>query len=173
VLVDFPATAQWPTWLALVLLLVVVGLVLAIWSIRRHRDPKLEIDCDTPIDQLLPSLSGLTQGTVYEGNWVELLEDGDFLEAMFEEIRGATSSVHFETFLWKDGVLGRRLADSLIERGRAGVPVRVLVDADGGKKMGADSARRLREAGCHLEWHHPRHVRHIGVFNERDHRNWR
>ena len=78
--------------------------------------------------------------------------------------------MHFETFLWKEGVLGTRLADALIERRRAGVPVRVLVDADGGKKMGEDAARRLREAGCRLEMHHPRHVRNIGVFNDRDHR---
>jgi cardiolipin synthase len=170
VLVDFLAAAGWPTWLALVLLLIVAALVLVIWSIRRHRDPKLEIDCDSPIGELMPSLSGLTQGTVYEGNAVDLLADGAFFEAMFDEIRGATRSVHFETFLWKEGVLGTRLADALIERRRDGVPVRVLVDADGGKKMGEETARRLREAGCRLEMHHPRHVRHIGVFNDRDHR---
>ena len=167
---SFLATLSWPSVLAFVLALLAVVLGLVIWSIRRHRDPKLVVDCDAPITELLPSLSGLTQGAVYEGNAVELLENGAFFEAMFEEIRAATCSVHFETFLWKDGVLGTRLVDALVERRRAGVPVRVLVDADGGKKMGEDAARRLREAGCRLEMHHPRHVRHIGVFNERDHR---
>lgn len=166
----FLATLSWPSLLAFVLALLIVFLGLVIWSIRRHRDPRLVIECDAPIAELLPSLSGLTQGTVYEGNAVELLENGAFFDAMFEEIRAATCSVHFETFLWKEGALGARLVDALVERRQAGVPVRVLVDADGGKKMGEGASRRLREAGCKLAMHHPRHVRNIGVFNDRDHR---
>jgi cardiolipin synthase len=153
--------------LALATLVVVLGLV--IWSIRRHRDPRLVVECDASIADLLPSLSGLTQGTVYEGNAVELLENGAFFDAMFEEIGRAKASVHFETFLWKEGKLGERLANALVERRRAGVQVRVLVDADGGKKIGRD-AERLRAGGCRLEMHHPRHIRNIGVFNDRDHR---
>ena len=159
-----------PLWAVVLLVLLPVLLGLVIWSIRRHRDPRLVIDCDAPIAELMPSLSGLTQGTVYEGNAVELIENGAFFDAMFEEIRGATKSVHFETFLWKEGVLGARLVDALLERRRAGVPVRVLVDADGGKKMGREAQRRLRDGGCRLALHHPRHLRNIGVFNERDHR---
>ena len=167
--VDLPGSPSWPTWLALALALVVVVLGLVIWSIRRHRDPGLVIECDAALADLMPSLSGLTQGTVYEGNAVELLENGAFFDAMFDEIRAAKASVHFETFLWKEGVLGGRLAEALLERHRAGVKVRVLVDADGGKKMGRD-ALRLREGGCPVRMHHPRHIRNIGVFNERDHR---
>ncbi|MEJ7687454.1 MAG: phospholipase D-like domain-containing protein [Variovorax sp.] len=156
--------------LALLLATVTVVLAFVIWSIRRHRDPRLVIECDAPIAELLPSLSGLTQGAVYEGNAVELLENGDFFDAMFEEISGARRSVHFETFLWKEGVLGARLVDALVERRRAGVTVRVLLDADGSKNMGEEAARRLRDEGCKLKMHHPRHVRNVGVFNDRDHR---
>ncbi|HEX6361883.1 MAG TPA: phospholipase D-like domain-containing protein, partial [Albitalea sp.] len=159
-----------PAVLALLLVLLPIVLGLVIWSIRSHRDPELTVDCDAPIAELMPSLSGLSQSTVYEGNAVELLENGAFFDAMFDEIRRAEHSVHFETFLWKEGVLGARLVEALVERRRAGVAVRVLVDADGGKKMGEEAPRRLREAGCRVAMHHPREVRHIGVFNERDHR---
>ena len=38
-----------------------------IWSIKRHRDPKLSIHCDTPFADLLPSLAGLSHGAVTEG----------------------------------------------------------------------------------------------------------
>ena len=162
--------ASWPTALALVLLVLTVILGIVIWSIRRHRDPKLEINCGTPIGELMPSIAGLTQGTVHDGNSVELLVDNAFFEAMFRAVGHATHSVHFETFLWKEGQLGTRLADALIERSRAGVAVRVLVDADGGKNIGEETPRRLREAGCRLYFHHPRHIRNIGVFNDRDHR---
>lgn len=109
----FLATLSWPSALAFVFALLIVVLGLVIWSIRRHRDPRLVIDCEAPITELLPSLSGLTQGTIYEGNAVELLENGAFFDAMFEEIRAAACSVHFETFLWKDGVLGTHLVDAL------------------------------------------------------------
>ena len=45
-----------------VVVLAVAGIVgffvLLIWSMKRHRDPKLEVDCDAPIEELLPSLAG-------------------------------------------------------------------------------------------------------------------
>jgi cardiolipin synthase len=151
-------------------LLAIIFLILFIWSIRRHRDPTLKIDCDAPIAKLMPSVSGLTQSAVYFGNTVELFENGAFFDAMFEEIKAANKTVHFETFLWKEGVLGQRLVEALIERRRAGVTVRVLVDGDGGKKMGRDVERQLKAAGCKFALHHPRHWRNIGVLNERDHR---
>ncbi|MBL0727970.1 phospholipase D-like domain-containing protein [Piscinibacter sp. HJYY11] len=154
--------------LGLMLLPLVLGLV--IWSIRSHRDPSLSVDCDSPVSELLPSLAGLSQGTVYEGNSVELFENGAFFEMMFDEIARARASVHFETFLWKEGRLGARLVEALVERRRAGVEVRVMVDGNGGKKMGKDAKRRLREAGCRLVLHHPTKLRHIGVVNDRDHR---
>ena len=92
-------------WIALLALLVVVQIAV-IWSIRRHRDPALHIDCDSPIDQLMPSLSGLTLGTAVAGNRVDVLENGAFFDVLIERIGAARHSVHFETFLWKDGELG-------------------------------------------------------------------
>ena len=38
-------------------------LVVVIWSIRHHRTPTLEVDCDACIGDLMPSLAGLTLGT--------------------------------------------------------------------------------------------------------------
>ena len=41
------------------LLLVVVALLgIAIWSIKRHKDPHLELHTDAPLAELIPSLSG-------------------------------------------------------------------------------------------------------------------
>jgi cardiolipin synthase A/B len=144
--------------------------VVVIWSIKRHRDPRLRIESDAPLAELLPSLSGLTHGAALKGNAVEILENGAFFEVMFEEISRATRSVHFETYLWKDGMLGWRLVDALAERSRAGVTVRVLVDAAGGREMGEAAVRRLEEAGCKFDTYHPTRLRNLGVLNERDHR---
>ena len=155
--------------LALVVAVVVVQL-LVIWSIKRHRDPDLHIECDSPIDKLIPSLAGLSLATAVDGNTVEILENGAYFDVLLEEIRAAKRTVHFETFLWTEGVLGQRLAQALSERSRAGVKVRVLLDATGTKKMGKAAEQQMKDAGCRVVKFHHRHIRNIGVMNERDHR---
>ena len=156
--------------LTAVLVLTIVVLAIVIWSIRRHRDPDLNIECDSPIDELIPTLAGLTLSNAVEGNSVELFENGAYFDVLVEGIAGARKTVHFETFLWEEGVLGQRVADALCERARAGLKVRVLVDAIGSAKMGKSVEKQLRDAGARLVKFHRKHLRNIGVYGERDHR---
>jgi cardiolipin synthase A/B len=149
-------------------IIVVLGVV--IWSIKRHRDPALRVDFDGSIRQLVPSLAGLTLGSASEGNAVEVLENGSFFDVLVREVESAQRSVHFETFLWKEGQLGERVAIALAGRARAGVPVRVLLDANGSRHMGESAERRLRASGCKLAKFHAWRPSNIGVFDERDHR---
>ena len=153
-----------------VLLALVTVQVLVIWSIRRHHDPNLKIDCDAPIDRLMPSLAGLTLSTAVAGNKVEVYENGAFFDVLIARIRAARHSVHFETFLWKDGQLGRRVAEALIDRARAHVQVRVMLDAHGSKRAGKEVVEQMRAAGCRVTFFHKTVLRNIGVLNDRDHR---
>ncbi|HQR97480.1 MULTISPECIES: phospholipase D-like domain-containing protein [unclassified Polaromonas] len=143
---------------------------LVIWSIKRHNSPKLKIESCESIDELIPSLAGLTLSSAVAGNSVALLENGAFFDVLIERIGAAQQNVHFETFLWKDGVLGQRMADALSERARAGVKVRVLLDATGSKGVGKATRRQMKDAGCKLVFFHEKALRNIGVLNERDHR---
>ena len=161
---------QLPSYLALALAAVVILLAVAIWSIRRHRNPKLNIDCDTSIDRMIPSLAGLTHGTPLEGNAVEILENADFFEVLIQEIRSARQTVHFETFLWQKGELGTRVANALSEAARAGRKVRIVLDAIGAGKLGRDARKQMEEAGCHVVFFHRKGFHNIGVLNDRDHR---
>jgi cardiolipin synthase len=158
--------------LALVGLLlgVIALLVIAFWSAKRHRDPELHLECDAQIDELIPSISGLSLGMPIAGNAVELFEDAAFFDALLADIASARRTVHFETFLWKEGVLGRRMADAFSERAGAGVKVRLLLDAIGSKKMGRSVRRQLRASGCELALYHPRTLSNLGMVMERDHR---
>lgn len=156
--------------LAIVLFVVVLFLLVVIWSIRRHREPRLHIKSDAPLVDLIPSLAGLTHATVVEGNSVEVLENGAFFDVLLEDMRRAERSLHFETYLWEEGTLSQRVTAVLAERARAGVRVRVLVDASGGNRMGDIAPRELTAAGCHLQIYHPWRLRTIGLQNERDHR---
>jgi len=155
-------------------LLVVLGiialLILIIWSIRRHRDPDLHIECDSPIDELIPTLAGLTLSTPVAGNSVEIIENGAFFDVLLERIAAAQKTVHLETFLWEHGVLGQRVADALSERARAGKQVRVLLDAIGSKKVGKAARRQMEQAGCRVQFFHERSLGNLGVIADRDHR---
>ena len=155
--------------LAFFIVLVVI-LILVIWSIRRHWNPKLRIQCDEDIADLVPSLAGLTVSTAHAGNSVEILENGRFFDVLIERIRAAKHTVHFETFLWKEGVLGQRMADVLTEQARAGKKVRVMLDATGSQHAGKEAVKQMREAGCRVEFFHKRSIYTIGILNDRDHR---
>jgi cardiolipin synthase A/B len=154
-------------WLSLAL---IGALTLVIWSIRRHRSPVLQVKSDCGIDKLMPSLSGLSLSTSVEGNTVDILENGHFYDVLEQRIRGAQKSVHFETFLWKPGQLSDRMAAAFKDRAQAGLPVRIMLDAEGCKTIEDDMVQRMREAGCKVKFFHKRSIYTIGVLNDRDHR---
>jgi cardiolipin synthase A/B len=97
------STAVWSTLLAI---LVIVQL-LVIWSIRRHRDPSLKIECDAPIADLMPSLAGLTLGTAVAGNRFEVLENGAYFASRRRSIRSISRPSCGRTGNWVDGWLTR------------------------------------------------------------------
>jgi cardiolipin synthase len=50
------------------------------------------------------------------------------------------------------------------------VPVRVLLDAEGCKRIDKDMVERMREVGVKLHFFHKRSIYTIGILNDRDHR---
>jgi cardiolipin synthase len=151
-----------------VTIVVILGVV--IWSIRRHRDPDLKIECDVGVESLLPSLAGMSLGTVVEGNSVEILENGRFWDVLIERIGKAKKTVHYETFLWTEGKLGKRMAKAFAERAKAGVKVRILLDANGSKNMGKGERETIEKAGGKVVFFHDKKLRNLGVMNDRTHR---
>ena len=99
-----------------------------------------------------------------------MFENGAFFDVLLESIGRAEHSVHFETFLWKEGTLGQRVADALTAQARAGRQVRVLLDATGSAAAGKDAVQQMRDAGCKVKFFHKRKLLNVGVLNDRDHR---
>lgn len=157
-------------YLPLAGLAIIALLIAIIWSHRRHRDPKLRIECSASIEELIPSLAGLTLGTAVAGNSVEVHENGAYFDVMVERIRAAEKSVHLETFLWSEGIVEKQVADALSERARAGLQVRVLLDANGAGKIGKAALEQMKSAGCRVVFFHDNSFRNIGVLNDRTHR---
>jgi cardiolipin synthase len=152
------------------LVALVVVLAIVIWSIRLHRDPSLKVECDTPIAELSNSLAGLTLGTPIPGNGYEVLQNGAFFDALIESIGTARHTVHFETFLWKPGKLGLRMANALAERAQAGCKVRVLLDHTGSRRISEEERWIMERAGCRVVFFHKPKLRNLGVLTDRDHR---
>src|SRR4030095_5637344 len=115
--------------------------------------------CASASDRLIPTLAGLTLGTAVPGNTAEVLENGAFFDVLIGRIQAARESVHFETFLWKEGALGRRVAERLIDRAGPRWHVRFLLAAEGSKAAGTSVVQQMRDAGCRVVFFHERRIR--------------
>jgi cardiolipin synthase len=71
-------------------------------------------------------------------------------DAMVAAIGAARHHVHVEYYIWEPDRVGTRLRDALVERARAGVEVRLLLDAIGSHRVGRRFLRPLREAGAQV-----------------------
>lgn len=102
------------------------------------------------------ALAGLRERALVPGNRATLLRDGPQThEAQLAAIAGARHHVHLETYLITDGEVGCRYADALIERARAGVHVRLMLDGLGALGAGDDYRQRLLDAGVRLREFNP------------------
>lgn len=104
---------------------------------------------------------------------VQLLSGGAAaFDAIFEAIAAAQDHVHLEYYIYEPDRIGTRLAQLLIERARAGVTVRLLIDALGSKRIGRRFMAPLREAGVHIALFHDSRIgrRLRPVTNYRTHR---
>ncbi len=105
------------------------------------------------------------------GNQVEHHADSPrALDAMLELIARAERWVHFENYIIRDDSTGRRFADALAERARAGVRVRVLYDALGSLGTSRRYWRGLASAGVDVRAFHPLLSHRVFAAIARDHR---
>jgi cardiolipin synthase len=158
-----------PIWVLILMSLAIVALLLIVWSVKRRRRPHIKLE-ESHLENLVPSIAGLTQGTCIGGNHVTVLQDGSFWDSVFRDIEAAKETVNYETFLCKEGELTRRMADVLAKKAREGVQVRVLLDGSGGKKFGKAGLQSMREAGVKIHKYHRLELRNLGLINNRDHR---
>jgi cardiolipin synthase A/B len=88
-----------------------------------------------------------------EGNDLTVLKNGDeIFPAMLEAVRGAERTIDFLTFVYWKGDIAHEFAHALAERARAGLDVRVLIDAVGGRLIDNELIAHMSECGVHVEW---------------------
>ncbi len=100
-------------------------------------------------------LSAVTGGWSSEGNAVEVLTNGDqFYAAELAAIRGARHFVHIECYIFQQGRVTDQILNALEERARAGVEVRLVIDAVGSASYPDSRFTALRRAGGRVAWYH-------------------
>lgn len=99
------------------------------------------------------STSGLPPSTATKA---ELLIDGAAkYQALLAAIAQAREHVHLEYYIYMPDRTGTALRDALVERARAGVKVRLLLDAVGSGKADDDFLQPLLDAGGEVARFHP------------------
>ena len=164
-------TARIPLIALIAMILSIVGLTIVLWSAERGATAHLNVKNAGDFNALLPSIVGLTQGSLEGGNSVELLENGDqFFPRVLADIAAAKESVHVESYIWWTGDICTQIAEALAAKARQGVEVRLMVDASGGHKMDSKLKKLMKDAGVQVRKFHPITLSNLGRLNNRDHR---
>ncbi len=123
--------------------------------------------------QLALLLERVGQGAPTPAIAVTPLETGDVcFEAIEASIAAATHHIHLEYYLWTPDRIGTRLRDRLVDQARAGVRIRLLLDAIGSDRANRHFLQPLRDAGVQVAWFNPIGPRRLRLryVNFRTHR---
>ena len=114
---------------------------------------------DAPVEEVIElgklaqAMTGLAPTTAVDAR---LLVDGAVkYDALLADVRNASVHIHLEYYIYDADRSGTALRDALVERARAGVKVRLLLDAVGSAKASRAFFAPLLEAGGELAWFHP------------------
>jgi cardiolipin synthase len=139
----------------------------------REVAPRVGLDHEFSVDddEFLATMAGTTGVPFFEGNRIEILNNGDeFYPAMLRAIAEAECSVTVEAYIYWAGDIGLRFAQALAKKATSGVSVKILLDAVGSSTIGDEILEILDKGNCQLAWYNPVRPFNIGRFNHRTHR---
>ncbi|HSH27036.1 MAG TPA: phospholipase D-like domain-containing protein [Wenzhouxiangella sp.] len=117
------------------------------------------------------NLEGVLGIPFFGDSSVEALRNGrEIFPAMLAAIEQARERIEFLTFVYWRGEVAERFARALAERAAAGVNVRVLLDAVGGRTIDDALVEQMRSAGVMLQWFRPLKRWKVWEIDNRTHR---
>jgi cardiolipin synthase len=169
--------AKTSTWVLILILLPIIGLIFYIFFGQNHRKQKIfsrkGLRDLQQIEQLIrnqlvniknesyfsnPSISNNkniitlllnnSKALLTQYNRVKIFQTGETaFNSMLEALLGAESTIHMEFYIVSDDEIGNRIKHILIEKARRGVEVRLLFDDVGSWSLPKSYIRELTEAG--------------------------
>jgi cardiolipin synthase A/B len=121
-------------------------------------------------EEFIQFLSLVTDGTRRRSQLRRLKNGAEFYPAMLDAIRRARHAINLEFYEFLVGEVASEMLDALTQRARAGVEVRVIVDAVGSLSTPNRYFDGLRAAGGQMCWYHPLRWDTWQRMNQRTHR---
>ena len=108
----------------------------------------------------------------FKDNEVEIYTDGyAFFGSLLQQIGKAQQSIHIESYIFADDELGNLVADTLIDKARQGVEVRIIYDDVGCWNVHNSFYERMRGEGIDIHAFFPvKFPAFTSKMNYRDHR---
>ena len=153
-----------------------IGMAFIIWlALVILFTPRIDYRVSTPIrpdsDDFRYVIQSTCQAAMHYQNKVDILTDGSqFYPAMRDAILAAQSSINLEAYIFRPGEVADMLVEAMTERARAGVEVRCVFDAIGSAWMGGRTLRRLKDAGCSINFYQSIRWYRLHRLNNRTHR---
>ena len=154
-------------------LVTVLAVVLAMNFVTSEKKLERKIEHRYAIadPQFRREMSVMLGPAIMAGNRITALQNGaEIFPAMLEAVRGAQTSITFETYIYWSGEIGREFSEALSERARAGIPVNVTIDWAGSIKMDQELMDAMEAAGVRVHRYRPLHWYNLGRMNNRTHR---
>ncbi len=131
---------------------------------------KRDLDAALDSEEFIQFLSVVTNGERRRSRLQRLKNGAEFYPAEMEAIRRAKHAVNLEFYEFSPGEVSGRMLEALSERARAGVEVKVIVDAMGSFHTPDSYFDGLRAAGGQMCWYHPAKWDTWQHLNQRTHR---
>ena len=161
----------WTIVITAVVTVLLVVLAMNFATPEKKLERKIEHRYSVADPQFKREMGVLLGPAILPGNTVTDLENGDeIFPAMLAAIAGAQKTVTFETYIYWEGDVGRKFADALCERARAGVKVSVTIDWAGSISMDEALLDQMKDAGVAVQRYRPLHWYNLGRMNNRTHR---
>lgn len=105
-------------------------------------------------------------------NLIRILTNGEQkFASLFEDLQKAKNHIHLEYYIFRDDELGNELLNILINKVKAGVEVRVILDALGCHALSKSFIQKMRNSGIEVRLFFPLKFPHIfQTLNYRNHR---
>src|SRR5262249_23832639 len=151
----------------------VSGVILALFFAVGSGPPKVRATAAPAVDSrdFLLTVAGNAGVPVREGGGARLLNNGvEFFPALLKALRDARKSIDFSCYIWEKGRVSDEVLAALVDRARAGVEVRVLLDGFGGIHAPRDGMDGLRAAGGKVETFRAPRLGKLTRFHKRNRR---
>jgi cardiolipin synthase len=147
--------------------------LITLFSPLGRRPPDVHITAAPPVrsPEFLAAVAGTAGTPLRSGGTVQLLNNGvGFFPALVNDLRAAQRTIHFSVYIWEPGEANDQVFAALVDRARAGVKVRVLLDGLGGMKAPDKDVDALKAAGGQVERFSAPRFGKLTRFHKRNHR---